>query len=232
MPGGFNQFFENLQRLESIRLAREQQKLAERNSGANQLNVYSQIVGGLAPEARSAFTQVFSNATGLSQQLLDQVAAKQPTSLATQIDMKTQAGSDQINPAEVAARGLTGQNLGGLALSQGLAQGAQGLTPEQQQAGALTALTNQTPGGFAVDQQLAGLSPQTQRLMAEIRGGTALSAPQQTGFALEQRGQTLNYDINRRQLDPDQTINESKDALDLQATGNSTAKQSRCKWFL
>lgn len=216
MPGGFSQFFENLQRLESIRLAREQQKLAERNSGAAQLNTFSNIIQALSPEARDSFTQAYSQATGLSPELLGQVALKQVASLPVQVAQKTAAGAAQVPDAAVASAQMTGALPGTVGVQQQMAQGAAQITPQEAHAGALEALTRQTPGQFAIDTQIAGLPPDVQRAIAEISGGTAISAPQQAQLGLTAQGQQLNYDINRRQLDLTKTLNESRDAIDLQ----------------
>lgn len=213
---GFNLFFEGLQRLEGIKLARQQQALQEKNVGAGMMAVFERSINSLDQDARVPFTKAFASSTGISEELLQQAAAAQPTATAITTASTVQQGAPSLDPATVASAQMIGTLPGSVAVDASVARGAAELPEGADVAGALQRLTGMSAGSFDLDTVLANMPPELQRQIVEIDRGLQLSAPQETQAALTARGQNLNRQTNVEQMDLQQTIAESQAAIQLQ----------------
>lgn len=212
---GMSSFFENFQRLASIQAQREAQRLAERQGGAQMMQVFSTVAKNIAPEARTAFVDSFSQQTGLDRNLLMQQAAALGQSLETTRDKAAAAGADSIDPAEVAAVGLTGQNLGQLKTSKEVTRAFEGATPEQMAVFASRQTTGMTPGQAAFDTGLAAIPAAKQQLAGEMSLGLRNTAPQDTAFGLQANQQEINKQLGWEGLHQNERFEAGRQALGI-----------------
>lgn len=199
----FSDFFANFSRLAAIKAQMDQQKLAERQAGAQMMNTFGNIVGQLAPEARDSFTQAFAQNTGLDPALLQQTARALPQSVQTTTAKKVAAGANAVPDSAVAASQLTGQGEGQVAAGHVLAGAVNDakLTPDFLAQIVSMATTGQGVGRNALDMAQANLPPDQLTQAAQIGTGLAPSVPQSIGFGLEKRGQDLSAGTARRGQD-------------------------------